>query len=228
MIYMFALALLLIQIYLYLARSFLVQKKTFKKILFICTILLIVIWTAHQGIGIFLLFNVWILIAVFPLSYCLYIASLWIVGTKFRFENLFPLKCFSFRGELKTLFTKESIGNVYSSTYEELLYRWFFQNALYELTQNSFISVAITIIVFWAIHIRKRIAIVQLIDIFVFSFVITLWFAYTKNPIYCIIIHILRNQLVICQRYVEYQKDRYKKNKYLILIRERNIKENES
>ena len=111
--------------------------------------------------------------------------------------------------------------NIYSSTVEELLFRWFLHNALYELTGNAVAAISVTFLTFFAVHIRKGMAIVQMIDIFSFSLAITVWFYFTVNPLYSILIHILRNQLVICQKYVMFKNEHDRALKYFKILHER-------
>lgn len=221
---MLALFLLFSQILIRLLECFIRRKSIWKRGLHICSVGLLVVWTVQLGVNDFLDLNIGILIIAFLLSYILYLVSLSIVGTKFYMENLMPFKCFHFKGRLLTAFRRESIRNIFSSTYEEFLYRWFLQNVLYTLTHNAGISIITTVIVFFAVHIQKNIAIVQMIDIFVFSLVITLWFYFNINPIYSIMIHIVRNQLIICQKYVAIQSEYERKVKYLEILQKRKIK----
>lgn len=225
---MFVLFLLFLQVAVWVLRRYAVKSEILKRILTACSIALLVVWTVREGIDAFKSVNILILISSVLLSYVMYIVSLFIVGTKFSAQNLLPYDCFRAKGKLFTAFRHESIRNIFSSSYEEFLYRWFLQNALYELTHNVIISVSVTVTVFFAIHIKKQNAIVHLIDIFVFSFVITIWFYYTVNPLYSIIVHIIRNQLVICRKFTDYKSDYDRKNKYLKILHERKIRKNES
>ena len=220
---MMILFLILAQVLIWLLIRYFAKKKfVWNGILLICSAILLAVWMSYFGGSEFININILFLSCAIPLSYVLYLISLFIVGTKFTTENLIPFKRFIAKGKLFKTFRQNSIRNIFSSIYEELLYRWFLQNALYMLTNSTWISVTVTVIVFWAVHIRKGIAIVQMIDIFTFSLVITFLFYFTVNPIYCIIIHIVRNQLVICQKYVTYQNQYERKTKYLKILQ--NIK----
>lgn len=181
-------------------------------------------WSIHHGHQDFISFNVWLLPISLAASYLVYLLSLFIVGTKFNADNLLLKRIFRFQGKRKHAFAQESLRNLYSATYEELIYRWFLQNALYEATHSALLSILITIIVFFAVHLNRKIAIVQKIDIFTFSVFITLFYFWTINPIYCIIIHILRNQLIICQKHVAAQIQDEKMRNYMKLLKERTVK----
>lgn len=174
----------------------------------------LVIWLFHRGIGDFLSYHVfWFLVSL--LAPCLlYVLSLWIVGTQMNADNLLPTDSFRLRGKLSSAFRRESLFNIYSSTYEELLYRWFLQNAIYELTRSAAVSIVVTSAVFFLVHVSYQIAIVQMADILLFSIAITLIYQWVRNPLYCIIIHILRNQLIICQKYVQLNKEQEKMARY--------------
>lgn len=194
-------------------------KKREKRILLLCSITTICLWALSYGMRDFYSFNVWILCLALVIAYILYLVSLFVVGTKLSYANLFPTKAYTYRGTIAGRFRKESVLNLFYSTYEELLYRWFIQNALFLLTNSALISVGITIVLFFSIHIRKQRAVVQLIDIFIFSTAISLWFYFVPNPIYGCAIHILRNQLIINQKYIELGETQIKKNKYLYMLR---------
>ena len=206
----------------YTLHRYCIKTRLWKRILTICLFASLLIWTVYQGILPFVQINIWYIIGSLAIVYPVYLLSLFIVGTKFTKDNLFPFSCFSIKGPLRQKLVKESLFNIYSSTYEELLFRWFFCNALFDLTHSHLLAILITIIVFFAVHIRKGIAIVQMLDILTFSLVITLWFYFSVNPINCIIVHILRNQLVICQKYVAIQKEIAKKQRYLKLMKGKN------
>ena len=159
------------------------------------------IWILYHGWQDLLRANLWSVFLTLALSYGLYILSLWIVGTRFSAENLFPKGSFRLTGKLKHSFVSESLRNPVSSAYEELLYRWFLQNALYELTHSAILAVTGTFLLFFAAHLNRRIAIVQIIDIFVFSLAITVFYQWSGSLLCCVWIHIMRNQLIICQKY---------------------------
>ena len=133
-------------------------------------------------------------------------------------ENLIPLVPASLKGKLWDSYVRESSLNLLSSTYEELLYRWFLQNAIYELTGSTAISIVITSALFFLVHVDSRIAIVQMADILLFSVAITLYYQWSINPIYCIIIHIVRNQLIISQKYIQAYNEQQKIAKYMRLL----------
>lgn len=203
---------------------FFAKTKLQRKLLLAVSYGVLIAWLIHHGYQDFISFNVWLLPISLAASYLVYLLSLFIVGTKFNADNLLLKKTFHFRGKRKHAFARESLRNLYSATYEELIYRWFLQNALYEATHSAILSILITIVVFFAVHLNRKIAIVQKIDIFTFSVFITLFYFWTVNPIYCIIIHILRNQLIICQKHVAAQIQDEKMRNYMKLLKERTVK----
>ena len=211
----------------WLTLRFLVKNESVHKILRGCMWIVLAVWSVHYGVRDFAYFDVISLLLIVPVTYAVYVLSLYIVGTKFTKKNLLPFEIFKIKGKLGIALKKESLRNLYSATYEELLYRWFLQNALYELTHSVIASLTLSAIVFGAIHISKRKAIVQHIDIFAFSIVITIWFYFTVNPIYSSLIHILRNQLVICQKYTLVKEDQDRTRKYLRILHERNNPQND-
>ncbi len=156
------------------------------------------------------------------LSYLAYLLSLFIVGTKLNRDNLCPILVVQLNKNILNALIKESVRNIAYSTYEEFLYRWFFQNVLYELTNNSVVSICLGFLSFFLVHLDKRIAIVQMLDIFAFSIMITLWYHFTCNLWTCILIHIVRNELIICQKYNKLQLDMNRRDKLFKMLKERN------
>ena len=137
-----------------------------------------------------------------PIAFLLYIISLFIVGTKLNKSNLLLFDVMKLKSKLKKSYTKESLNNIKTSIYEELLYRSSIQYAIFQLTSNIWLTIIISSVYFTLIHYKKSIALVQMIDIFIFSILITIVFQTSNNIIFVIFIHILRNSLVISQKYV--------------------------
>lgn len=162
----------------------------------------------------------WFLLTL-PTAYLLYILSLWVVGTRMSKENLIPLPPDRLRGRLWDSFVRESSLNLLSSTYEELLYRWFLQSVIFELTGSVVAAIVVTAVLFFLVHVDSKIAIVQMADILLFSIAITLYYQWSINPIYCIIIHIARNQFIISQKYVQAYNDQQKMAKYMRILQDR-------
>lgn len=224
---MLSITLIAIEVLIWLLLRFWVKNKSLHKFLRGCTWVVLIIWSVKFGVEDFTRFDVLSTLLVLPVTYAVYLISLYIVGTKFTKENLIPFAVFEAKGKLGRALKRESLRNLYSASYEELLYRWFLQNALYELSHNAFVSISVTAIIFGAVHISKKKAIVQHIDIFVFSIVITIWFHFSLNPLYSILIHILRNQLVICQKYTVLKEDQDRTLQYLRIMHERMIPKND-
>lgn len=209
------------QLILWLANRFIIKDRKLKNVFLMLSTIAIVFWGFQYGFEDFLSFNLIIILVCPAAAYLTYLISLFIVGTKFEKKNLIPFECFRYKGKLFRMFRNESLRNVVSSTYEELLYRWFLFNAISLLTKSVLLSGIITSVSFFAVHISKEKAIVQHIDILAFSILITVFFALTKNPLYCIMIHILRNQLVICQKYVYIKRENDRKLELFKIIRNR-------
>lgn len=162
----------------------------------------------------------WFLLTL-PTAYLLYILSLWVVGTRMSKENLLPIDINRLSGRIWDSFVRESSLNVLSSTYEELLYRWFLQSAIYELTESAVAAIVVTAALFFLVHVNSKIAIVQMVDILLFSIAITLYYQWSINPIYCMIIHIARNQLIISQKYIQAYNDKQKMAKYMRILQKK-------
>lgn len=203
---------------------FVAKTKKQKRLNLAATYALLIIWVFQYGYHDFFRFNVLMLLLSILVAYFTYIVSLVIVGTKLSKDNLIPIGCFNIPDKTKKFFIDESLRNILSSTYEELFYRWLFFNAIQEITNMWLVSAILTIALFFAAHLKKKMALVQQIDILVFSIIITLIFCFTVNPIYCIVIHIIRNQLIICQKYVAADKHNKKMEQYLQKLKGRNLK----
>lgn len=184
-------------------------------------LIIILVWTFYANMRILPPFSLSGLVLSIILSYLVYLLSLLIVGTKLNRENLCPIYETKFSKTIRKAFIKESVGNVVISTYEELLYRWFFQSILYEMTNNSTVSICFGILFFFLVHLDKRIAIVQMLDILAFSIIITLWYHYTCNIWTSVLIHVVRNELIICQKYNKLQRNMNRVDLYFNILKER-------
>ena len=143
-----------------------------------------------------------LLVLSLPAAYVCYGISLFIVGTRFSLPNLFffPLK--DMQGEMRTAYRKESLMNIFTSLYEEFLFRGLFQVTVFQITKSSILTVLISCLFFALSHYHKRIAIVQMLDILVFSLIITILLELTQDIWICILLHIFRNFFIINQKYV--------------------------
>lgn len=150
------------------------------------------------------LFRLYLLSAPF-IAYATYLVSLFIVGTKFNKENLM-VKRVRFDPKLQPKIKAELLRNLLSSSVEEIVFRAVFQFALTRLIGNVYIPAIIVCLLFTAAHYKKGIAIVQMLDIFFFSIVVSALFAVFTNVIFTILIHIIRNTFVIIQKYIVQQK----------------------
>ena len=206
---------------LYILNRFVIKKRELRYVWLGLEIVVIIIWGTYHGVKDFTSFSILFALLTPVIAYLSYYISLVIVGTKRSKENLIPTGCFKLHPKLNKMFRKESIDNLYCASLEELLYRWFVQNALYEISGSALVSIVVSTAIFFAIHLNKKIAIVQMIDIFVFSVIITLFFHWVINPLYGIVIHIIRNQLIISQKYAFVQKENEKKAKYLQIVKAR-------
>lgn len=216
--------LLVLQLIFIVVGMFVAKTKNQKRINLATTYVLLIIWLFEYGYHDFFEFNVLTLFLSILIAYITYIVSLIIVGTKLSKDNLIPIDCFKIPDKPKKFFINESLRNILSSTYEELFYRWLFFNAIHEITNMWLVATILTIALFFAVHLKKKMALVQKIDILVFSIIITLIFYFTANPIYCIVIHIIRNQLIICQKYVAADKHNKKMEQYLQKLKGRTSK----
>ena len=182
---------------------------------------MIIVWTCYTDKRLLSPFC-WstFILSVF-LSYLVYLLSLFIVGTKLNRENMCPIHVVKFKKNIRKAFVKESVQNIAFSAYEEFLYRWFFQNILFELTNKAAVSISIGLLVFFLVHLDKRVAIVQMLDILAFSIIITLWYHFTCDFWTCILIHSIRNELIICQKYNKIQQDMNRRDKYFSILKER-------
>lgn len=86
--------------------------------------------------------------------------------------------------------------------YKELLLRWFLLNAIYELTQNAELSISFPALLFCLTQLSRRPTTAQILDALLFTAALTRMYLWSFQPIFCIILHVLRSQLRISQKYV--------------------------
>ena len=109
------------QLILWLANRFIIKDRKLKNVFLMLSTIAIVFWGFQYGFEDFLSFNLIIILVCPAAAYLTYLISLFIVGTKFEKKNLIPFECFRYKGKLFRMFRNESLRNVVSSTYEELL-----------------------------------------------------------------------------------------------------------
>lgn len=133
-----------------------------------------------------------------PAGYLTYIISLFIVGTKINKISLLPFKCFQYGRKPAKAARFQIFKTLLTSIYEEFLFRGSIQTTLLLFTGESFIPILITIIIFTVMHCEKQKAIVQIIDLATFSLALGVLFYLTNCIWLVVVIHVLRNSLLIC------------------------------
>ena len=170
--------------------------------------LLLIIWSQFYTKLIFTRFYILLLILSFPLSYLCYFLSLVIVGTKLNTENLLFFTLKDLKGPSLHTYLKDIFRTFYHSAIEELIYRGIFQIAVYQFTGNVPIAVLLGSLLFAFAHFKKTRPFVQMIDLTVFSIMITLAFQFSQNIWFCIFIHAFRNIFITNQQYGSVLKKR--------------------
>lgn len=138
---------------------------------------------------------------VIPISYIMYILSCLIVGRKLSGYNLLFNSLFPLSKQIKKRYKHEVILNLYNASIEEIVYRGGFYYLIYYFSNSLLLTFLLVTIIFAFSHDVKRMYMVQRIDIIIFSFMITLVYSLCSNLMVVILIHILRNQFVIMQKY---------------------------
>lgn len=134
-------------------------------------------------------------------GYISYVLSMFIVGVKFKRVNLLPFDCVRADKRICKRMGTELLHNVFTSTYEEFLFRGSIQCILQVITKTVFVAAPITIVLFTAVHYSDRKAIIQMIDLFVFAVILSVLYAVTGNIWLTAIVHILRNLFLIFYNY---------------------------
>ena len=99
---MTAALLILANIIIYCIQRFWIKNMLGKRLMSIGTILTFIIWGLTYGLSDFATFHIHWLLAIVPLAYLSFFLSMFIVGTKFKKENVFPFSCFRFKGKIET------------------------------------------------------------------------------------------------------------------------------
>lgn len=132
-------------------------------------------------------------------GYLSYVASLFIVNDKVSPRMLINLKWRQLDPRFKKKMNKEMLRNIFTSSGEEAVYRCGIQYMLSEI--NVFIAIIVTSVAFAAAHRNRKRALVQLIDLFVFSVIVGACLYFTRSFLFAAIIHITRNVFVIMDNY---------------------------
>lgn len=166
----------------------------------------------------------WICIAsAIPLSYILYFTGITLLKQKYTPTNMYFREAFQLRGKHLSRLRRELLRNLYTSTEEELLYRMVLQSSLHILISWPFIGIGISSIWFTAIHIKKRIGTIQLLDLIIFSMAAGVLYFITGNIFATILFHISRNTFIILEKHASDAKVRKKAaEKFAVLSRVQN------
>lgn len=149
--------------------------------------------------------QIWFYIFSAPIAYLMYLLSCIIVGTKLNRSNLLFCEIWPLSATIRKPYFKETLRNIYTSFVEEIVYRGILYYLLYYFLHNTFIAVIVTSVCFLFVHHLKEAFWIQRIDIGLFSVLITVLFALSHSIIGVILVHILRNQFIILQKYCKSQ-----------------------
>lgn len=139
----------------------------------------------------------YIVLAV-PAGYLTYVMSLFIVGIKLNRNSLFPFKCFKFDKTTVKSTWRQIVKTIFTSSFEEFFIRGSVQTILTLLMGEPFIPIIISVTIFVIMHCDRRRALIQVIDLTVFSLILSIIFCITNSIWIVAIIHIIRNSLLIC------------------------------
>ncbi len=134
------------------------------------------------------------------IGYLTYVIALIIVGVKFNINTLFPYKLIYLKKQ-KLKIRKELLVNLYTSLFEELLFRGALLTSFEIIFNNIYLVIFIVSLIFMASHYSQKKALIQLIELFVFSIILCSLFCYHKNLWVVVIVHIIRNTFQICNKY---------------------------
>ena len=170
-------------------------------------------WMMYRGFGDFFSFQLFPFLACLIPPWVLHLISLRVGGVQVNAESMFPVSSFRLKGEHKRLFVQESLYSAYMAVYEELLVRWFLISALFELTQNVELSVSLPTLMFCLMQLNRHPTAEQILDALLFTAALTLVYLWSSQPIFCILLHVLRSQLRISQAYIARKTERESQNK---------------
>ena len=147
------------------------------------------------------------------IGYLTFLLSLFIVGSAISPENAFPFYCFRIRSEAKSNFSREQFKNLFTSPYEEFLYRGAILNFLVSIFRNVWLPVLLVSLIFALAHYNRRKAAIQLIDIFIFSVLLCFFDLLSGSVWIASEIHIVRNFFIMCFKYSLFEKNMSKRKK---------------
>ena len=145
-----------------------------------------------------------------------YLLACYIVGDKFAWPRRSVLFQYS---DIKKRFLRESFQNIYNCFSEEMLYRLLIQNVLFLLTESAVLSILIGSAYFAGVHVIRKRAIVQMIDLTILAILLSVIYHFTKDIAALFIIHLVRNQFVIFDKYMCESKKRTRARKILKIMR---------
>lgn len=132
-------------------------------------------------------------------GYLCYVLSGLIVDAGIKKRSFLPVMPRNLVPGLRKAYYKRLLRNVFSCTMEELTYRGLLFHFFLHISDSKLIAVAVVTVWFAGVHYLTRKATVQKIDLFVFSLIITVAYAIHSDMYMVIIIHVLRNMLIIMQ-----------------------------
>lgn len=144
----------------------------------------------------------WIFLALsIPVAWVCYVISGVIVDSGISRKTFFPDIPKGISPGQKKVLVQKLLRNVYSSAVEELSFRGLLFGCAFLLTESKALSVILITFLFAVAHYSSPLALVQKIDIFVFSLVITVMYSLCFDIYAVIAVHIIRNALVIIGQY---------------------------
>lgn len=172
-----------------------ILKKVIGCLLWIIEICLIILFLKNSDvINISLLNSICFMILGMTLS----ILTL-IIKNYSKSDMLCKLIKFSSLKEFSNPMVKEIAWGLISCGIEEIVWRGMIQNQL--LVQNKAMSIVITSMIFAISHIRRKISYYDIAEIFVISCLLGIIWIFTKNILYCILFHWMRNNVIIFVSY---------------------------
>ena len=132
-------------------------------------------------------------------GYLCYVLSDLIVDAGIRKRSFLPVIPRNLVPGIRKAYHKRLLRNVFSCTVEELTYRGLLFHFFLHISNSKLIAVAVVTVWFAGVHYLTRKATVQKIDLFIFSLIITVAYAIHSDIYMVIIIHVLRNMLIIMQ-----------------------------
>lgn len=143
--------------------------------------------------------NIWIFIFILFLGGIVSILFTFI--RNFRNRKALLKLIYDFQFKIEDILN-EIVRGIVSCSIEEIIWRGIIQERSF--IQHQLLAIAFTSIAFTVSHIKRRVLLIDMLEIFILSCILGYIMMITKNLLYCIIFHWARNCVIIIIKYSVY------------------------